>query len=120
LVTFGADPGSVRAALRCGVEVRALMREEGVVCGLHVGPSVSGFFGEADSATRIEVGESPAVARALTQLAHAPAFYVSEAAQKAVAGDPAFLLALIGPARTQHGTLLLFSAESPADARGGR
>jgi hypothetical protein len=32
--------------------------------------------------------------------------------QKLVAADPAFALAMMGPARTQHGAALLFTVEA--------
>jgi class 3 adenylate cyclase/predicted nucleic acid-binding Zn-ribbon protein len=102
LVLFPADAGSVRAAVRCGVEIGALVPPGdgvGVVCALHVAPSTAGFFGEADAATRVEAGEAVLVSRGIaTTLAHEPAFYVTEAVQKLVANDPMFSLAILGTA----------------------
>lgn len=102
LVLFPADATSVRAAIRCGIEIAALVPTEdgiGVVSALHVAPSAAGFFGEGDAATRVEAGEAVLVSRSVAlMLAHEPAFYVSDAVQKLVAGDPAFSLAILGPA----------------------
>jgi class 3 adenylate cyclase len=112
LVSFANDANSVRAALRCGLEVSALLKDVGVVCGLHVGNEVSGFFGEGESATRVEVGEAPGMARALAPLAHAPTFYATDAVNKIVGQDPAFRLTMMGPARTHLGNTMLFSVET--------
>lgn len=101
LVLFPADAASVRAAVRCGVEIASLVPNEdnvGVVSALHVAPSVAGFFGEGDAATRVEAGEAVLVSRCVAlMLAHEPAFYVSDAVQRLVGSDPAFTLAILGP-----------------------
>lgn len=100
LVLFAADAGSVRAAVRCGLEVTALCPTEdamGVACGLHVSSSASGFLGGPDGAARVEMGEAAHVARALTGMAFEPAFHITDAAQQLIAGDPTFALMLVGP-----------------------
>ncbi len=111
LVSFGADAQSVRAAVTCGIDVAQRMHDVGVVCGLHVGTVISGFFGTGDAVTRIEVGEAPALARGIAAFAHAPSFYASEAVAKLVGADGNVSLTLIGPARTTAGSTLLFSVE---------
>jgi class 3 adenylate cyclase len=114
LLVFGADAASVRSAVRCALEIAAIVPQEspaassvsgigaaspvGVVSALHVGLSSSGFFGEGDSATLVETGEALLVARGVSALAHEPVFYATSAVQQLVTGDPAFALALLGPA----------------------
>jgi class 3 adenylate cyclase len=106
LVLFSDDSGSVRSAVRCGLELAALVppfAPEGggvvaVMSALHVGGSSTGFFGDEETATHVEAGEAVRVARGLTGTVHVPGFYVTDAVQRLVAGDPAFALALAGQA----------------------
>ena len=100
LVLFAADAASVRAAVRCGLEVAALCPTEdgiGVACGLHVSSSASGFLGGPDGAARVEMGEAAHVARALTGMGFEPAFHITDAAQQLIAGDPTFAVMLVSP-----------------------
>jgi hypothetical protein len=86
----------------------------GVVCSLHVGNGAAGFFGDEEHATRIEAGEAAFVARAISRLTLEPVFFATDAAQKLVAGDPAFTLALVGPTAIVGGpTLSLYKVTSP-------
>ncbi len=123
LVVFPADAASVRAAVRCGLEIESLVPVEdgvGVGCALHVGGSSSGFFGEGDSATLVEAGEALSVARGVGALAHEPLFYATQAVQKLVTGDPTFAFAIAGPAALVGGpTVLLFRVSSAEGAGGG-
>lgn len=101
LVLFAADTASVRAAVRCALEISALCPAEhgiGVACGLHVSPSASGFLGGPDGATRVEMGEAVHVARALIGMSFEPVFLITDAAQQLIAGDPTFAMLLVGPA----------------------
>lgn len=107
---FAADSGSVRAAVRCGLEIAALCPVDdgiGVACGLHVSSSASGFLGGPDGAARVEMGEAAHVARALTGMSFEPAFLISDAAQQLIAGDPTFAIMLVGPAALPTGPRLL-------------
>ncbi len=100
LVLFAADAASVRAAVRCGLEVAALCPTDdgiGVACGLHVSSSASGFLGGPDGAARVEMGEAAHVARALTTMGFEPAFHLTDAAQQLIAGDPTFAVMLVSP-----------------------
>lgn len=121
LVLFPADAGSVRAAVRCGLEIAALVPPEqglGVVSAMHVASSSAGFFGEGDAATRVEAGEAVAVSRGVAAaLVHEPAFYVSEAVQRLVAGDSAFSLALVGPTALLHVPPVLLFKVTHGDGR---
>lgn len=110
LVLFAADAASVRAAVRCALEIAALCPTEdglGVCCGLHVSASASGFLGGPDGATRVELGEAVHVARALTGIGFEPAFLITDTAQRLVAGDPTFVTALVGPAALPTGPRVL-------------
>lgn len=110
LVLFAADAASVRAAVRCGLEIAALCPVDGaigVACGLHVSASASGFLGGPDGAARVEMGEAAHVARALTGMSFEPAFLISDAAQHLIAGDPTFAIMLVGPAALPTGPRLL-------------
>lgn len=70
LAVFGADADGVRAAVRCGIEVAAIVDSEGdgagpcVVGGIHVGTAVGGFFGGDDGVAYVEAGVPLIVARA--------------------------------------------------------
>jgi class 3 adenylate cyclase/GAF domain-containing protein len=116
LVLFPADAASVRAAVRCGLEIAALVPEEGgvgIASALHVGPSGAGFFGDGETATRVEVGEALAVARGVVSAAWEPTFLVTDAVQRLIAGDTAFTLALVGPvALLGAPSVVLFKAMS--------
>ncbi len=130
LVVFDADAASLRDALRCGLEVRALVPDEpggtggpvGVAIGLHVGNIITGYFGDGDTATHIDAGEVIVVARGITALADESSFFCTKDVQKLVAGDPAFVLGMAGPANIADGPkVTLFSvmpAEQP-DGEGG-
>jgi class 3 adenylate cyclase len=117
LLLFPSDAASVRAAIRCGLEIASLVPEEqgvGVASALHVSTSAAGFFGEGDTATRVEVGEAVMVSRGVASLAHESSFFVTDAVQKLVGTDPAFTLAMAGPAALVGGpTVQLYKVIVP-------
>lgn len=122
LVLFAADAASVRAAVRCALEIAALCPTDdglGVCCGLHVSASASGFLGGPDGATRVELGEAVHVARALTGMGFEPAFLITDAAQRLVAGDPTFVTALVGPAALPTGPRVLLFKVALTQSGGG-
>lgn len=133
LLTFNADAASVRDAVRCGLEIQALVPDEagaptpspgtsgiaqanvvGVSLGMHVGLSVTGFFGEGDTATHVETGEAVMVARSVAALSHESSFFITKEVQKLVAGDPAFVLGMAGPAAIVNGPNVVLYQVLPA------
>lgn len=113
LVVFEADPQSVRAAVRCALEVAAIVdaeaapvagvAEPAVVGGIHVGTAIAGFFGGDDAVSYVEAGLPVVVARAAVE--HAPpgsdgaarGIIVSEAVRAVVGNEAAFRLTRLGP-----------------------
>jgi class 3 adenylate cyclase len=124
LLTFAATVDGVGAAVRCGLEVSALVPDEssgpssglgpiGVASGLHVGASASGYFGEGDTATHVEAGEAIMVARGVASLAPDSSFFVTDAVHKLVSWDPSFVLGMMGPAPLVGGpTVSLFKVSA--------
>lgn len=127
LVVFEADAASVRDAVRCGLEVRALVPDEeggtagpvGVAIGLHVGNIISGYFGDGDTATHVDAGEVIVVARGIAALADESSFFCTKDVQKLVAGDPAFVLGMAGPAAIVGGPKVTLYSVMPADSPEG-
>ena len=119
LLVFGADPTGVLGAVRCAVEVAAIVdaeaRSDGrapqgglvepaVVAGVHTGMAVAGFFGGDDGVSYIEAGLPLVVARAAIDQAppgkdgSPRGVVVSESVRAIVAGDPGFRVTRLGPA----------------------
>ena len=130
LLMFAADAVAVRAAVLCGLEVTQLVAAQlggeagsaGVACGLHVGSSASGYFGEGATATHVEAGEAILVARGIAALAQDPLFVVTGAVRQLVKDEPAFALAMMGPAALIGGPVVALFRVMPAvsDDAGGR
>jgi hypothetical protein len=118
LLVFASDPASVLAAVRCAIEVGAIVDAEArsdqaarpgvpepaVVAGVHSGMAIAGFFGGDDGVSYIEAGLPLVVARAAIDQAPpgkdgAPrGVVVSEVVRAIVAGDPGFRVTRLGPA----------------------
>ncbi|MDP2345424.1 MAG: FHA domain-containing protein [Deltaproteobacteria bacterium] len=119
LLVFASDPSSVLAAVRCAIEVGAIVdaeaRSEGsgaqpgvpepaVVAGVHSGMAIAGFFGGEDGVSYIEAGLPLVVARAAVDQAPPGkdgtprGVVVSEVVRAIVAGDPGFRVTRLGPA----------------------
>ncbi len=120
LIVFGADPQNVRAAVRCALEVAAIVDAEAtplaeratagpsaalepaVVAGIHTGTAVAGFFGGDDGVAYVEAGLPLVVARAAVDQAPpgkdgAPrGVVVSEPVRAVVAGDAGFRITRLG------------------------
>ncbi len=114
LLVFAADPASVLAAVRCAIEVSALVDADAppaaglpnpaVVAGVHTGLAIAGFFGGDDGVSYVEAGLPLVVARAAVEQAPpgkdgaARGVVVSETVRLIVATDPRFRVTRLGPA----------------------
>ena len=108
-LSFGADPAGARAAVRCALEVAAVVDTDsadatlpGVVGGLHLGTSVVGFFGDAEAVSSIQAGLPVVIARAAVDFAPrgnagARGVVVSEAVRAVLAGDVGFRVTRLDP-----------------------
>ncbi len=111
-LSFAADPAGARAAVRCALEVAAVVDAEaadsddvslpGVVAGLHQGTSVVGFFGDADAVSSIQAGLPVIIARAAIDFAPrgqhgVRGVVVSEAVRSVLAGDAGFRVTRLDP-----------------------
>ena len=100
LVSFAPDAAGVRGAVRCAVEVAALVPLEaqgGVQAGLHTSATLSGFCGEGAGAVLVSLGEAVAVARGAADWAQPGTVYATDAVRGLLGGDPAFMLIGAGP-----------------------
>lgn len=113
LVVFAADAQSVRAAVRCALEVSSIVDAESdpagsaggepaVVAGVHSGTAVAGFFGGEDGVSYVEAGLPVVVARGAIEQAPPgkdgtpKGIIVSEPVRAIVAGDPGFRITRLG------------------------
>lgn len=108
LAVFGADADGVRAAVRCGIEVAAIVDSEGdgagpcVVGGIHVGTAMGGFFGGDDGVAYVEAGVPLIVARAAIEQCPPGkdgvprGLVVSEAVRSVVHADRALRITRLG------------------------
>ncbi len=110
LVVFAADPQSVRAAVRCALEVCSIIDAESggavgepaVVAGVHTGTAVAGFFGGEDGVSYVEAGLPVVIARGAIEQAPPGkdgtprGVVVSDPVRAVVAGDPGFRCTRLG------------------------
>jgi class 3 adenylate cyclase len=100
LATFGGDSGAARSALRCALEVAALVPTDGtggVQVGVHTGSAISGFFGEEHASSFVEVGDAIAIARGTADYAQPGTVYATDAVRVVLGADPTLALIGAGP-----------------------
>jgi hypothetical protein len=113
LLVFDADAAGARAAVRCALEVAAVVAAEAadaglagapsVVGGLDSGTGVAGFFGDADAVSYVEAGLPVVIARAAVDFApkgaagNAGGILVSEAIRVLLSGEQGFRMTRLDP-----------------------
>ncbi len=113
LIVFSADAAGARAAVRCALEVAAIVAADAadaglngapsVVGGLDSGTGVAGFFGDADAVSYVEAGLPVVIARAAVDFAPkgasgaAGGILVSEAVRVLLAGEVGFRVTRLDP-----------------------
>ena len=113
-VVFAADAANVIAAVRCALEITAIVAAEAtlppgssepaVVAGVDSGMAIAGFFGGDDGVSYVEAGRPLVVARAAVD--HAPqgndgiarGVVISDAVRLIVAAVPSLRVTRLGPA----------------------
>lgn len=112
LLVFPADPGSTRAAVRCALEIAAIVDADvadlgtpapAVIAGIHSGIGVAGFFGDGEAVSYVEAGSPVVIARAAVDFAPrghdggARGVIVSESVRTALTGEVGFCVTRLDP-----------------------